>query len=421
MPSTLANRAKMSVTSAPGTGTITLASAVQGYQTFNAALGGSATYTVSYLVEDGYSWEVGTGTYTTATKTLTRSVVESSNGGAAISATSSALVTLTALAADIVVSGGPLGTPSSGTLTNCSGLPAGGVTGLAASATTNALNATNISSGTLAVARGGSGATATTGTINNVLSDSPTFTTVVYMPAGSASAPAISRASDTNTGFWFPAADTIAASVNGAEAFRLNSSGNLGLGGNTTPSEKVDVTGNIKASGTVQDGTAIIRPIVSETAKAHNWNGVTTNTTLEWTGIPSWAKRITVMLNGVSLNSSANLLIQVGASSFSTSSYVSTSQWIYGGSSSGYVSSTSGLILAIGNNVVSLGGTYTLFLINANTWVASGTGVWDSDTRYGLHHAGKTPALSGALDRIRINTTSGTDTFDAGTVNIMYD
>lgn len=57
----------------------------------------------------------------------------------------------------LVVYGGALGTPASGTLTNCTGLPAGGVSGLAASATTDATNATNIASGILAAARGGAG------------------------------------------------------------------------------------------------------------------------------------------------------------------------------------------------------------------------------------------------------------------------
>lgn len=103
MPSTLANRAKMTVSGTPGTGTITLGSAVSGYQSFSAALGASATYTVSYTIEDGSSWEVGTGTYTTSGTTLTRTPSASSNGGSAISATSSAIVFLTALAADLQV------------------------------------------------------------------------------------------------------------------------------------------------------------------------------------------------------------------------------------------------------------------------------------------------------------------------------
>lgn len=227
MPSTLANRAKMTVSGTPGTGTITLGSAVSGYQSFSAALGASATYTVSYTIEDGSSWEVGTGTYTTSGTTLTRTVTASSNGGSAISATIDAIVFLTALAADIVVKNGSLGTPSSGTLTNCTDLPSSGVTGLAASATTDTTNASNISSGTLAVARGGTGATTTTGSGANVLDTSPSFTTSALFPDGTASAPSIAHAGDTNCGLWFPAADTIAASTSGTERIRIDSSGNI--------------------------------------------------------------------------------------------------------------------------------------------------------------------------------------------------
>jgi hypothetical protein len=57
--------------------------------------------------------------------------------------------------------------------------------------------------------------------------------------------------------------------------------------------------------------------------------------------------------------------------------------------------------------------------ISSNTWVASINGAWSSDTIV-LTGAGS-KALSGALDRVRITTVNGTDTFDAGTINIMYE
>jgi hypothetical protein len=62
----------------------------------------------------------------------------------------------------------------------------------------------------------------------------------VTFTAGSASAPAISTTGDTNTGIFFPAADTIAFAEGGAEAMRLDSSGNLGLG-TASPAYKLDV------------------------------------------------------------------------------------------------------------------------------------------------------------------------------------
>lgn len=95
----LFNRARMTVTST-GTGTLSLGSAVTGYQSFSAA-GVANSDVVSYTIEDGANWEIGTGTYTSSGTTLSRSVSASSNSNTAISVTTSAQVYITALSTDL--------------------------------------------------------------------------------------------------------------------------------------------------------------------------------------------------------------------------------------------------------------------------------------------------------------------------------
>jgi len=152
MPNKIANRVKMTVSGTPGTGTITLGSAVAGFQSF-AGAGVSNADTVPYIIEDGAAWEIGVGTYTSSGTTMSRSVTASSNSGNAINATSAAIVMISPLAADLQA-----GTAANNlvALDGSAKLPA-----VDGSALTN-LNAGAATSGTLAVARGGTGLTSLT-------------------------------------------------------------------------------------------------------------------------------------------------------------------------------------------------------------------------------------------------------------------
>lgn len=95
----LVNRAKMS-TVTTGTGTITLGSASSGFQSF-ASAGVLNGETLRYVIEDGTAWEVGSGVYTSTGTTLSRVLGESSTGSL-LNLSGSAVVYVTAAAADLV-------------------------------------------------------------------------------------------------------------------------------------------------------------------------------------------------------------------------------------------------------------------------------------------------------------------------------
>ena len=151
--------------------------------------------------------------------------------------------------------------------------------------------------------------------------------------------------------------------------------------------------------------------IVSGTAQ-----NSTSGTSIDFTGIPSWVKRVTVMFNGVSTNGTSVPLAQIGAGSVTTSGYAAFSSTIAATVAS--TSNTSGFPIFSNLAANLIRGTLTLANVSSNNWVAAG--VLSSSDGATITVAGSI-ALSGTLDRVRITTLNGTDTFDAGSINIIYE
>lgn len=143
----------------------------------------------------------------------------------------------------------------------------------------------------------------------------------------------------------------------------------------------------------------------------------TSGTSIDFTGIPSWAKRITVMFNGVSTNGTSVMQVQVGSGSVTTSGYLSQTSTIANISAtatSGFTQNYNPLAANIN------GGIFVITLVSGFSYLGCGTMNTIASTNNAYINAGNV-TLGGALDRVRITTVNGTDTFDAGTINIMYE
>jgi hypothetical protein len=155
-----------------------------------------------------------------------------------------------------------------------------------------------------------------------------------------------------------------------------------------------------------------VNGIVRGTAQA-----TTSGTAIDFTSIPAWAQRVTVMLRGVSTNGTSELLVQIGDSGgIENTGYISTASNQSGGSTD---SSTAGFIITdpqVAADVVS--GTVTISKVNGNIWVANGLVKRSTST---ISYSAGDKELSATLDRVRITTVNGTDAFDAGSINISYE
>ena len=199
----------------------------------------------------------------------------------------------------------------------------------------------------------------------------------------------------------------LSGSVTGT--YTLAGTGTLSSPTISAPVLSGSVTGTYTLAGTPTAGASLI---TSGTVQA-----TTSGTSKDFTGIPSWVKRITVMFNGVSLSGTANPYIQLG-----DSGGIEASGYTQGTFSSAL--GTTGFASAFAINSATAAylifGTMTISLLDSasNLWVATGTFGSGSGIAWFL---GGAKSTSATLDRVRITTSNGTDTFDAGSINILYE
>jgi len=169
------------------------------------------------------------------------------------------------------------------------------------------------------------------------------------------------------------------------------------------------------SAGVTTNSGAVYNGIQAGTAVAS-----TSGTSIDFTSIPSWVKRITVMFNGVSGNGTSQFQVQIGdAGGFETTGY-----------SGGTTSTTAAATYSAGFQIIAATNaaanvwqsTITLVKIDGNIWCSTSqacviSGVATGSTQWGTG----AKSLSDTLTQVRITTVNGTDTFDAGSINILYE
>lgn len=173
----------------------------------------------------------------------------------------------------------------------------------------------------------------------------------------------------------------------------------------------------IDGSTSVTINSGAVLGITSGTAVAS-----TSGTSIDFTSLPSWVKRITVMFNGVSRSGSSNsrIVLGTGSTTYTTSGYSSMGAFLTNVVGTATPSSAGFDLFgeAAADRVVY--GTFVIVNITGNTWICTGMLQNNVTSATMFFQAGQV-ALSAPLTAVRITSSNGTDTFDAGSINILYE
>lgn len=191
----------------------------------------------------------------------------------------------------------------------------------------------------------------------------------------------------------------------------------IGLKGNNDGSGAIQVGGSdaisISTGLVVTMNGGAVYPLTSGTAVTAS------GTSIDFTGIPATAKRVTVMFSGVSTNGGSNILLQIGDAGGVEATSYSSSSFRTSGTAINNASSTSGFLLdgTTGLATYTRSGIVSLCNTTGNNWVADG----GYEVVGGYSCTAGTKTLSDTLTQVRITTVNGTDAFDAGTINILWE
>lgn len=196
---------------------------------------------------------------------------------------------------------------------------------------------------------------------------------------------------------------TLNASTSTGYIQTADTSGDLALQSNGTTQFTVSSTG---AYGQIKASTAVT---------------TTSGTSADFINIPSWVKRITVLIASVSLTTTvSNIVIRIGSGSFESTGYVGGAGLSNSSSAANAFSTTNGIYAGgFSNAGDTINGAISILNVSGNLWVASGTVFRDGTTDAG-YSIGSTKTTSGVLDRVQVVLDS-TGAFDAGTINILYE
>ena len=212
---------------------------------------------------------------------------------------------------------------------------------------------------------------------------------------------------------------TLNASTSSGLVQTADTSGTIELQSNGTTQLTV-ASGGVTANNLTATGTFGGGVITRGTVNAGGTNPFNnTLTFVDFTNIPSWVKKITFVYSGVSVSGTSAFLIQIGSSGTPvTTGYVGAVGGINAATTASQTFSTGFNINRTSIAANNYQGIVTLVNLTGNTWVESST---SADNTTIVSTGAGNITLSGTLNILRLTTITGTDTFDAGSINILYE